>query len=130
VGGIAVFPENVRGPGADRCLVPDIAEAEARLVDGSILAAAVRGIGPLRWGAERHVRWAVVPGRSCALESRTWFRSAHNGAWLHSAPDHAPRPWSRACRVLGGGGLRPGGARRDRARAPRPSVGSGSARRS
>lgn len=45
---IDVLRETVPGPGPDRFLAPDIAEAEARLVDGSILAAAERGIGPLR----------------------------------------------------------------------------------
>src|SRR5699024_1845131 len=36
---IDVVRETVPGPGPARCLAPDIAEAEARLVDGSILAA-------------------------------------------------------------------------------------------
>ena len=43
-----VLRETVPGPGPDRFLAPDIAEAEARLHDGSVLAAAEGVVGRLR----------------------------------------------------------------------------------
>ena len=43
-----VLRETVPGPGPDRFLAPDIAEAEARLRDGSVLAAAEGVVGRLR----------------------------------------------------------------------------------
>ena len=45
---IAVLRGTVAGPGPDRFLAPDIAEAEARLLDGSVLAAVEEVIGQLR----------------------------------------------------------------------------------
>lgn len=44
---IDVLRETVPGPGPDRFLAPDIAEAEARLLDGSVLAAVEKVLGPL-----------------------------------------------------------------------------------
>ena len=40
--------ESVEGPGPDRFLAPDIAEAEARLADGTLLAAVEGVVGDLR----------------------------------------------------------------------------------
>ena len=45
---IAVLRESVDGPGPDRFLAPDIAEAESRLADGTLLAAVEGVIGDLR----------------------------------------------------------------------------------
>jgi histidine ammonia-lyase len=45
---IAVLRRTVEGPGPDRFLAPDIAEAEARLADGTLLAAVQEVIGHLR----------------------------------------------------------------------------------
>ena len=45
---IAVLRESVEGPGPDRFLAPDIAEAEARLADGTLLAAVEGVVGDLR----------------------------------------------------------------------------------
>ena len=45
---IAVLRESVDGPGPDRFLAPDIAEAEARLADGTLLAAVEGVVGDLR----------------------------------------------------------------------------------
>ena len=45
---IEVLRETVPGPGPDRFLAPDIAEAEARLAEGSVLAAVEEVVGPLR----------------------------------------------------------------------------------
>ena len=45
---IAVLRESVEGPGPDRFLAPDIAEAEARLADGTLLAAVEAVVGDLR----------------------------------------------------------------------------------
>ena len=45
---IEVLRETVPGPGPDRFLAPDNAEAEERLRDGSVLAAVQKVLGPLR----------------------------------------------------------------------------------
>ncbi|MCS6711759.1 histidine ammonia-lyase [Brachybacterium sp. EF45031] len=45
---IAVLRRTVEGPGPDRFLAPDIAEAEARLLDGSVLTAVEEVTGRLR----------------------------------------------------------------------------------
>jgi len=44
---IDVLRETVPGPGPDRFLAPDIAEAEARLLDGTVLAAVEKVLGQL-----------------------------------------------------------------------------------
>ncbi|GAA1313350.1 MAG: histidine ammonia-lyase [Brachybacterium tyrofermentans] len=45
---VAVLRRTVQGPGPDRFLAPDIAEAEARLLDGTVLAAVQEVAGELR----------------------------------------------------------------------------------
>lgn len=48
IAAIDVLRRTVDGPGPDRFLAPDIAEAETRLLDGSVLAAAEGVVGRLR----------------------------------------------------------------------------------